>query len=113
MKKIVIIIVIICLCIGGFIIYNHKNMNDDIYMDIYNRYNDVDEGIKQFMNSDYYQTLDEEEKIKSVGQLLKIYKSKGVIKGLYYSEENKSYSFQYKDDSLGGVSLKEFDPMFN
>lgn len=121
MKKTILslfLIVVIAIIISGYFIYNKENKSDsNFYTEIYSNYNDVDDGVKVLINSKEYKMMSEDEKVTMMKQFLKLYESAGIISNLYYDSNNKLYSFTYSngelDGALGGVSLKEFDPMLN
>ena len=51
--------------------------------------------------------------IETIENLLGLYETSGAIKNLYYDSNNKLYSVMYENGALGGVSLKQFEPMLN
>ena len=59
----------------------------------------------------------ESNQINEMNDLLKIYEREGIIKNLYYDNSQKSFGFEYSDGELkgvlGGVMLKDWEPMFN
>lgn len=79
--------------------------------------NDIDEGIKQLTNNTEYLKMTDEQKVSTVSEFLNLYKKAKIIKNVSYSEENKTFSFIYNTEeeqgSLGGISIKKFDTMFN
>lgn len=122
MKKIVLIIVIIVIiCCGvGFIIFNNKTSlsNNEFEKSMYNKYvSDIDGGVGALRNSEEFKSMNKDEQIKSMGRLLDLYESSGIIKNVYYDKDSEMYTFQYSngeiDGALGGVMLKEFNPMLN
>lgn len=121
MKKtifILFLIVTIATIICVYFIYNKENKSDsNFYTEIYSNYNDVDDGVDALMNSKKYKMMNEDEQIKIMEQFLKLYESAGIIRNLYYESNDKLYSFTYSsgelDGALGGVRLKDFDPMLN
>lgn len=121
MKKTVIIsvlVVAIAIIVGAGLIYGLGNKSDgNFYTEIYNSYSDIDDGIKVLMGSEEYEAMAMDEKVTTVEKFLKLYEASGKIRDLHYDSDNKLYSFAYSggdlDGALGGVSLKEFDLMFN
>lgn len=79
--------------------------------------NDIDEGINQLINNTEYLKMTDEQKISTVSEFLNLYKKAKIIKNVSYSEENKMFSFIYntveEKGTLGVISIKKFDPMFN
>lgn len=79
--------------------------------------NDIDEGINQLINNTEYLRMTDEQKISTVSEFLNLYKKAKIIKNVSYSEENKMFSFIYntgeEKGTLGGISIKNFEPMFN
>ena len=89
-----------------------------IVIDTYNKYpDDVDKAVQELMSSDEYNRMDKNNQIKNIGELLEIYEENHVIRNLYYDKVGPSYTFTYnKGDikgALGGVLLKDWDPMMN
>lgn len=119
MKKIafiLILIVAISAIISVCFIYNYNKENksdSDFYTKIYSNYNDVDDGVSALIDSKEYKDMNEDERVVVMEKFLKLYESSGAIRNLYYESDNKLYSFTYPDGTLGGVSLKEFNSVFN
>lgn len=121
MKRVIFfsILLIVLLISIGYIIYNNgENLEEDSFsIEIYNKYNNVDDGIDKLVNSEEYKLMSESERVKSVGHLLKLYELSRVIKNVSYDDDNKLYSFEYSsgelDGTLGGVMIKQFNSMFN
>lgn len=112
------LIIAIATIIGAYFIYNKDNKSDsNFYKEIYSNYSDVDDGVVALMNSKEYKRMNENGQIKIMEQFLKIYESAGIIRNLHYESNDKLYTFTYSsgelNGALGGVSLKEFDPMLN
>lgn len=74
---------------------------------------DADELINKLINSEKYSKMSDDEKIKACETLLKELKEKKAIKDYFYSSTDMLYSFEYKDGSLGGIKIKDWDPNFN
>lgn len=86
--------------------------------EIYNQNSrDVDEGVNKFMSSKEYNKMNKDEQIKLVGYLLELYEDSLVIKNLHYDESALMYTFTYNygdtAGALGGVMLKDWNPMMN
>lgn len=122
MKKRIIIGIVICIVIISLIfIINKKNNNIDdssIVYKFYSQYKeDVDSGVKSFRESETFNKMNEANQINEIENLLKIYENNGIIKNLYYNNENKLFSFIYNSGeikgTLGGVSLKKWNSMLN
>lgn len=102
-----------------FIISRNNNIDDSsIVNEFYSQYKeDVDGGVEFFIESETFNKMNEETQIKEMENLLKVYESNGIIENLHYDNENKLFSFTYNSGeikgALGGVSLKEWDPMMN
>ena len=95
----------------AYFIYNNSNSQVN---SMYSKYsNDVDSGISEFMETTYFKSLSDSNKVRTMKKLLVKYTLSGQIKNVYYNEDNMMYSFQYKDGILGGVMLKDFDPYMN
>ena len=120
-KNIIIGIAIFILVIGLIFIVSKKNnniSNSSIVNEIYGKYReDVDGGIEVFRESEVFNKINEDNQIKEMNNLLKMYESSGIINNLYYDNENKMFSFVYNygeiKGALGGVSLNKWDPMMN
>lgn len=118
-----IIIIFIILAILIIKLVNKENSNTDTNNDIdiisyYNKYeNDVDKGIDEFMQSETYKQMSDEEKVNSLEVLLKKYEEKGIIKSVEYDSTEKFYTFEYNYGTLkgasGGILLKDFDSRLN
>lgn len=115
------IIFIIILIIVLIFIISTKNSNIDtssIVYEFYSQYKeDVDSGVEFFRKSETFNKMNETNQIKEMKNLLKLYENNGIIKNLYYNNENKLFSFIYNfgeiKGALGGVSLKKWNPMMN
>lgn len=112
-KYIIITIAVILLVtiIAFLAIKNYKTQKntDDVVVTQYN----VDELIRNLVNSEEYSKMSENEKKSECEKLLNKLKENGVIKDYSYFDSEKLYSFEYNDGSLGGISLKEFDSEYN
>ena len=85
---------------------------------LYNEYStDVDSAVNKFMSSDEYNKMSKETQVEVIGDLLKLYEQNNIITNLYYDETNLMYTFTYNygdmKGALGGVKLKDWDPMMN
>lgn len=117
-KKIVIVGILIFIVLIGIVLIVKKNNDNIIVSEFYSQYKeDVDSGVESFMGSETFNKMNEANQIKEINNLLKMYQNDGVIKNLYYDSSNKLYSFEYNygetKGALGGVSLKDMDPMMN
>lgn len=115
-KYITIALGVLAILTVSYILYNtnKKNSACSDANAIYERYKkDVDTGIEKLMNLKEFQDLGEESKVDRVRCLLDRYSASGEIRNVYYDENTKTYTFQYKDGILGGVMLKSFDPNMN
>ena len=78
---------------------------------------DVYDAVDDYMSSQEYEKMSKREQVKNVGALLEIYESKRIITNLYYDEDSQMYTFMHNHGNikgaLGGVMLKDWDPMFN
>ncbi len=78
---------------------------------------DVDGAVNDYMSGQEYKSMNKNNQVKNVGNLLEIYEINNIIKNLYYDEESQMYTFTYNygniKGALGGVMLKDWDPMFN
>lgn len=118
MKKNIIILVISISIISCFIylnyFYSSIDISDNICRDAYKRNKDnVDRGVKECLELDQFKSLDENEQIDCMFNLLKKYEDTSKIKNLKYDENAKLFSFKNKNGYLGGVRLKDFDPYLN
>ena len=126
MKKSIITGIIIFLCIialaivAAILVTNKRILkeNSNMLVDIYNQYpTDVDEGINKFMSSNEYNKMNKTKKIDTMGDLLNLYEQNFVIKNIHYDESGQMYTFTYNygdiKGALGGVMLKEWNPMMN
>lgn len=73
----------------------------------------VDDKIDKLLNSDKYDALSLDERAIEVKKVLKELKKEKYIKNYYYEEGSYLFSFEYSCGVLGGVMIKEFDPMLN
>lgn len=120
-KKILIIGIIILAIVIGIVLIIRKNNKigtTSMVNEIYSQYKEeVDYGVESFMKSEAFHKMNETSQIIEIDNLLKMYENNGIIKNLYYDEENKFFSFTYNTgemkEALGGVSLKTWDPMLN
>ncbi len=115
MKKVIIILaIILTIGISAFVINKiYKSNTTYYYEEIFNENKNIDDGLNKLMESEEYKNSNENKKIEVVENFLKLYEKDNIIKNLDYDSKTKLFSFQYSDGSLGGVSLKEFDPMLN
>lgn len=68
----------------------------------------VDRQIEQLLNTKEYNDAGfEQQKIMVSDLLIELRKNKMIV-AFSYSDDNKLYSFEYNDHSLGGVYLKGF-----
>lgn len=107
-KNIILIIVAIILLVAAVFIIKNATSTNNSHEDI-----DVDELINKLTKSEGYSKMSYDEKKESCRKLLEELKEKGAIKYYSYSDTSMLYSFEYKDGSLGGIMLKEWDPKFN
>lgn len=87
--------------------YDNKKMSDDEVTEY------VDNQLHELMVSESFESADEETRVTYVKALLKKLKKEKRIKNYFYSTETQMFSFEYKDGSLGGVVIKEHDPLMN
>ncbi len=73
----------------------------------------VDDKIEQLSSSQEYKEMSIEEKATEMEKLLKDLKEKKYIKDYNYSSDNYLFSYEYECGVLGGIMLKDFDPMLN
>lgn len=73
----------------------------------------IDNRISEVTDSEEYSNATIEERKQMVLVVLTDLESNGYIKNLYYDEDSETFTFQYYNDVLGGVMIKEFDPMMN
>lgn len=65
--------------------------------------------IGRLIESDDYIKASFEEKKELAYTLLNKLEKQGYIKGLYYDKNNKLFSFQYANDTLGGIQMNDFN----
>lgn len=135
MKKIIIIsitTVVILLVTVVFLIINYSSTNDShnglyewVEKDTDKKYTNtqnkttipdvedinVDELINKLINSEEYSKMSDNEKKEACEKLLKDLKEKEAIKNYSYSD--MLFSFEYKNGTLGGIQLKDWNPIFN
>ena len=85
---------------------------------MYDKYvSDIDDGVEALRNSEEFKAMNIDEQVKSMGKLLDLYENSGAIKNVYYDKDSEMYTCQYSsgeiDGALGGVMLKNFNPMLN
>lgn len=75
----------------------------------------AEERISELTNSQEYKDSNDEQKRSAVEKLLKELENEGLIEkgSIMYDDSQMMFSFQYKGGILGGIMLKEFDPMMN
>jgi len=120
-KNIIIgIVILIVITVLIFLISEKNNDIDDssIVYEFYSQYKeDVDGGVDSFRESEIFNKMNESNQIKEVENLLKIYENNKIIKNLHYDNEDKMFSFIYNSGeikgTLGGVSLKKWNPIMN
>lgn len=120
-NKILIIGIAIVILVIALVFIARKNNNSHNGIDvngIYSQYKgDVDSGVEAFRKSETFNEMNEANQIKKMNNLLKIYEDNGIIKNLHYDDANKLFSFIYNSGeikgTLGGVSLKKWNPMMN
>jgi len=89
---------------------------NDIAFRIINVFRDigyVDDRISAVTATDAYKNASVDERKDIIQQLLTELKHENAIKYVYYSKDNYLFSFEYKDGTLGGVKIKDFDPYMN
>ena len=111
MKKKVLLPCIIGLAIivllGGFLILKSCGVFDRAAS------NSVDTQIRELLDNEEYINADTEQKQKMANNLLTTLKKQNKITGFSYNEDNLSFSFVYKDHSLGGIYLQDFSAYTN
>ena len=89
--------------------------NNQIY-DNYDKYivkvyksnrSSVEEGINELLNTTEYKNLQKDEKIQSIGSLLRLYLDKKKIKGFNYNGSNQLYTYEKSDGTTSGIMLKD------
>ncbi len=60
-----------------------------------------------------FQEMGKDEQIRYIEEKLKNLADDGVISNIEFDEDEKLFTFEYSDGSLGGVSLKEYDERLN
>lgn len=75
--------------------------------------NIVDSQIAELIKSEEFDKGTIEEREKIVKPLLYKLEGMGYIKNLYYNSDEKTFTFQYYSGALGGLMIKEFNPMMN
>lgn len=121
MKKLIIVVSIIFVIIGiVYLIYNRLNIteNQGVINDIYNMYStDVDDGVSYLRTSEGFNRMSKKNQVSAIDELLKIYEKNNIIKYLNYENSNLMFTFTYNygeiKGALGGVMLKDWDPMMN
>lgn len=73
----------------------------------------VDTKVHEITDSEEYSNASIEEREQMIGPLLKDLEKLGYIKNLYYDKDNEAFTFQYYSGVLGGVMIKEWNPMMN
>lgn len=73
----------------------------------------VDTKVHEITDSEEYSNASIEEREQMIGPLLKDLEKLGYIKNLYYDKDNETFTFQYYSGVLGGVMIKEWNPMMN
>lgn len=114
-KKILIIGIIIFIIVIGivFIVRRNSNFDNNIILSEFYSQNteNVDDGVESFIESESFKNMSENNQIKEIYNLLKIYEKNSVIKNLNYDDENKFFSYIYNYGEIkgaeGGVSLKK------
>jgi len=74
---------------------------------------DADTLINDLMNSEEYKKKSDKDKKVAVENMLNELVLRKEIKNLSYDESEQLFSFEYKNGTLGGVSLKGFDDKTN
>lgn len=119
MKKgliIILSVLIIVACIV-FVIYKNSVVVDSEINDIYNMYRtDVDEGVSYLRTSEGFNSMSKDNQVSAMNELLEIYEKNNIIKNLYY-DNDLTFTFTYNygeiKGALGGVMLKDWDPMMD
>ncbi len=93
--------------------YNTKNETKEPVIPSVSETIYVDTTINNLITSSNYTNMPIEEQQIAVTKLLNILKKEGEIKSYNYSEDNKLFSFTYKNGTLGGVTLEDIDPELN
>lgn len=73
----------------------------------------VDTKVHEITDSEEYSNASIEEREQMIGPLLKDLEKLGYIKNLYYDKDSETFTFQYYSGVLGGVMIKEWNPMMN
>ena len=118
-KKIIIsIIIVLLLIVVGIIGLKSIEGTSQIAENVYSMFSrDVDAGTSYLFESEEFDSMNQSSKIEEMGNLLNLYQKNGLIDNLYYDESSQMYTFTYGkgniEGALGGVLLKEWDPMMN
>lgn len=117
-KKIIIIVIVLILVVTCIIGLKSIKGTSQIAENAYNMFSgDVDAGSGYLLESEEFDTMNQTSKIEEMGKLLNLYQSNGLIGNLYYDKSSEMYTFTYGkgniEGALGGVSLKEWNPMMN
>lgn len=126
MKKSIFIGIIIFACVISFaFVISVLMLDDDTTVEstskvkeLYSKYStDVDSAINEYMESEEYRNMNEDAQVERIGDLLEFYEQNNIITNLYYDETNLMYTFTYNHGdikgALGGVKLKQWNPMMN
>lgn len=75
----------------------------------------VDEKIQSTITAESFETEDEKKQVEKVKQVLKKLEEEEYITkdSVVYDESSKTFSFNYADGTLGGVSLNDFGKKYN
>lgn len=116
-NKTIIVVILMALFLGASVykMYGEKKVttNDYVVTIFEKNKSNVDDGASMLVQNEKYNKLSEENQIKDMEKLLKLYSKKGDIKKLYYDSKNKTFTFEYKDGVLGGMKMTKFDSKTN
>ncbi len=114
-KKILVVVGLIALLLGGvtFIFYPKQSKASFVQQIYQDNKTDVDKGVEELMKSNHIKAMEDTKKVESMRELLNLYQKNKKIKNLYYDTSSMTFTFQYENGILGGVMLKDFDPMLN
>ena len=117
-KIIISIIIVLLLIVVGIIGLKSVEGTSQIAENVYSMFSsDVDAGTSYLFETEEFDNMNQSSKIEEMGILLNLYQKNGLIDNLYYDDSSEMYTFTYGkgniEGALGGVWLKEWDPMMN
>ncbi|HHT97152.1 MAG TPA: hypothetical protein GXZ90_04575 [Clostridiales bacterium] len=73
----------------------------------------VDNQLQIIIQSKSYQEANIDQRKKTIEEILIELKNEESIKHFYYNQDIYLFSFEYNDETLGGVKIKDFNTMMN